>query len=96
MIAAELERLHQPATVLEDWSHLWFLGPSEIYRRCEDETKAGAICCRTERDVAIGGPMPQRIVRVWLISVSLFQRKQGRVAYADIRFSNNGSTLSII
>lgn len=75
LIAAKLERLRQPAAVLEDWSHLWFLDPSEIYRRCKDETKAGAICCRTERDVAIGGPMPQRIVHVWLISVSLFQRK---------------------
>lgn len=201
LIATELDRLRQPPAVPEGWSHLWFLGPSEIYRRCEDEPKAGAICCHTERDVAIlqhdaelplaedttlqwswkvdalpsdlredtvpthdylsiavefdngldltymwssqlpvghhfrcplptwkarethwvvrsgsdelgrwldesrnvyddyriaiGGPMPQRVIRIWLISVSLFQRRQGRCAYADIRLSQGGKTLQV-
>jgi hypothetical protein len=45
-----------------------------------------------ERDVyrdyvaAIGGPVPARIVRVWLIAVSLFQRQEGKCQYADITF----------
>lgn len=201
LIAAELDRLRQPVVAPEGWSHLWFLGPSEIYCRCEDESKAGAICCHTERDVAIlqhdadlpltedvalqwswkvdalpsdlredtlpthdylsiavefdngrdlsylwssqlpagrhfrcplptwqarethwvvrsgstelgrwleesrnvfedyriaiGGPLPQRIVRVWLIANSLFQRRPGRAAYADIRFRRGEETLSI-
>ena len=30
------------------------------------------------------GPPPARIVRVWLIAVSLFQRREGRCAYAGI------------
>jgi len=199
--AAELSRLRQPDPQPQGWSHLWFLGPSEIYRRCDDHGRDGAICCRTERDVAIlqheapfaltpdtrlswswkvdalpstlredtipthdylsiavefdngqdltylwsaqlpvghhfrcplptwkarethwvvrsgesklgqwleesrnifddyriavGGPMPTRVVGVWLISVSLFQRGVGRCAYAGIRLDSNGETLAI-
>ncbi len=33
---------------------------------------------------AIGGPMPSRIVRVWLIAVSFFQCREGRSRYSDI------------
>ena len=45
-----------------------------------------------ERDVfadyaaAIGGPAPARIVRVWLIAVSLFQGDEGECQYSDIAF----------
>ena len=34
------------------------------------------------------GPPPARIVRVWLIAVSLFQRREGRCTYADIELEN--------
>ena len=37
---------------------------------------------------AIGGPPPSRIVAVWLIAVSLFQRDFGECAYAGISISN--------
>ncbi|MGQ0530984.1 MAG: DUF3047 domain-containing protein, partial [Panacagrimonas sp.] len=33
---------------------------------------------------AIGGPMPQRIVGVWLIANTVFQRGEGRCRYRDI------------
>lgn len=201
LVAAESARLQAPHQAPQGWSHLWFLGPAEIYRRCDDEAHANAICCRTQRDVAIlqhdaelplaqdttlqwswkvdalpsdlredtvpthdylsiavefdngqdltylwsaqlpvghhfrcplptwkarethwvvrsgnaelgqwldesrnvfddyraaiGGPLPQRIVRVWLISVSLFQRREGRCAYAGIRLSQGGTTLKV-
>ena len=36
--------------------------------------------------VAIGGPAPARIVRVWLIAVSLFQGDEGECQYSDIAF----------
>jgi hypothetical protein len=34
----------------------------------------------------VGGPAPARIVRVWLIAVSLFQGKEGECRYADLAF----------
>lgn len=45
--------------------------------------------------IAIGGPLPQRVVRVWLIAVSIFQRGEGRCAYADIQLSQGGKTLAV-
>jgi hypothetical protein len=33
---------------------------------------------------AIGGPMPARIARVWLIAVSVFQRQTGVCSYQDV------------
>lgn len=48
-----------------------------------------------ERDVyqdysnAIGSALPGNIVKVWLIAVSLFQRKEGRCQYADISFKTD-------
>lgn len=33
---------------------------------------------------AVGGPLPAKIVRVWLIATSVFQRKEGRCEFADI------------
>ena len=45
-----------------------------------------------ERDVyrdygeKIGGTLPAKIVRVWLIAVSLFQHTEGKCQYADISF----------
>ncbi|MEJ0046888.1 MAG: hypothetical protein WDN04_12800 [Rhodospirillales bacterium] len=40
-------------------------------------------CCRPTTSTAIGTP-PARIVAVWLIANSLFQRRTGRCEYADI------------
>ncbi len=44
------------------------------------------------RDYAkhVGDP-PQRVVRVWLIAVSLFQRREGRCAYSDIALLDGGA-----
>jgi hypothetical protein len=32
----------------------------------------------------IGGPMPDKIVRVWLICVTVFQQTEGKCQFADI------------
>jgi hypothetical protein len=55
---------------------------------------------REERDLyadvaARMGPPPERIVRVWLIAVSLFQRREGRCAYADIELVQNGDGVQL-
>ncbi len=44
---------------------------------------------------AIGKPAT-RIVRVWFIAVSLFQRRTGRCQYADIRLSDGGTHLTVL
>ncbi len=44
---------------------------------------------------AIGDP-PTRIVRVWFIAVSLFQRGTGRCQYADIALSNENETVTVL
>jgi len=41
------------------------------------------------------GEPPRRIVRVWLIAVSLFQRRRGRAMFRDIRFEGSGARLEI-
>jgi hypothetical protein len=54
-----------------------------------------------ERDVfadyaaAIGGPTPARIVRVWLIAVSLFQGDEGKCRYSDIALVSGDRVLSV-
>lgn len=54
-----------------------------------------------ERDVhadyraAIGGEPPARIVRVWLIAVSLFQRGEGRCRYRNIAFETEGGLIRV-
>ncbi|MBN2700598.1 MAG: DUF3047 domain-containing protein [Methylothermaceae bacterium] len=44
---------------------------------------------------AIGGPMPENIVRVWLIAVSLFQRTEGKCQYDDIAFLQGKRTIQV-
>jgi hypothetical protein len=44
---------------------------------------------------AIGGPVPARIVRAWLIAVSVFQRGEGRCAYGDIAFLAGGERIPV-
>jgi hypothetical protein len=55
-----------------------------------------------ERDVyadyaeRIGGPMPSRIVRVWLIAVSIFQQTEGKCQFADIAFETDQGTVPVL
>jgi hypothetical protein len=44
---------------------------------------------------AIGAP-PQRIVKVWLIAVSVFQRKEGICEYADIELVDGDRVLKVL
>jgi hypothetical protein len=44
---------------------------------------------------AIGGEAPKRIVGVWLIAVSAFQRRSGLAAYRDIQLKGSGGNLWI-
>ncbi|GAJ27937.1 DUF3047 domain-containing protein [Acidomonas methanolica] len=45
---------------------------------------------------AIGGKMPERIVGVWLIANSLFQRLGGKALFRDITLSEDGTGRSVI
>ena len=55
-----------------------------------------------ERDVyrdygeKIGGALPAKIVRVWLIAVSLFQRTEGKCQYADISFVTDDGVMPVL
>jgi hypothetical protein len=42
------------------------------------------------------GPPPSRIVRVWLIANSMFQRRTGRCTYADIRIDRWGTETRVL
>jgi DUF3047 family protein len=44
---------------------------------------------------AIGGPAPAAIVRVWLIALSVFQRRRGRSDWADITLGDGGRTVRL-
>lgn len=44
---------------------------------------------------AVGGPPPQRIVRVWLIANSVFGRGEGRAQFGDIRIGAGGNDLAV-
>lgn len=43
----------------------------------------------------IGGAMPGRIVRVWLIALSLFQHREGKCEYKDITLLTGGGVVSV-
>lgn len=58
----------------------WFDETREVYRDYLDY---------------IGGPLPGRIVRVWLIAVSFFQGREGKCRYADIRFETGAETIEV-
>lgn len=45
---------------------------------------------------AVGGEMPAQIVRVWLIAVSLFQKREGRCEYSDIALSSGTDSLRVV
>lgn len=44
---------------------------------------------------AVGGRMPTRIVRVWLIAASLFQRREGRCEFADITLDDGTDSFRV-
>lgn len=45
----------------------------------------------------IGGPMPEKIVKVWLIAVSIFQQTEGKCQFADIAIhAPDGTTVPIL
>ena len=44
---------------------------------------------------AVGGEPPARIVRVWLIAVSVFQRRRGRCEWADISLRDGARTVAV-
>jgi len=45
----------------------------------------------------IGGEMPQKIVKVWLIAVSVFQQTEGKCQFADIKIhTSDGGTLPVM
>jgi hypothetical protein len=55
-----------------------------------------------ERDVysdngeKIGGAFPAKIIRLWLIAVSLFQRTEGKCQYAGISFVTDEGVLPVL
>jgi hypothetical protein len=42
------------------------------------------------------GDLPAKIVRVWLIAVSLFQRTEGKCQYADISFVTDDGVMPVL
>jgi hypothetical protein len=53
LVASEIARLTDPVLPPEGWHYLWFIGPAEIYRRCDDGGRGSVICCDTHRDVGL-------------------------------------------
>jgi hypothetical protein len=51
---------------------------------------------KADYEKAIGGMMPARIVRVWLIANSVFQRGHGVADFADIALSRAGTRTAIL
>lgn len=47
--------------------------PADLGRWCSEQRNIAADYAR-----AVGGPMPARVVRLWLIAASVFQRRRGR------------------
>lgn len=50
----------------------------------------------TDRANAIGGPDPARIIRVWLIAVSIFQHGEGSCSYASIGVTNGATSCRVL
>lgn len=44
---------------------------------------------------AVGGPMPARVTRVWLIANSVFQKQEGRARFAGIALANGERRLRV-
>ena len=44
----------------------------------------------------IGGPMPGKIVKVWLIAVCIFQQAEGKCQFADIAVHGENGAIPIL
>ena len=44
----------------------------------------------------IGGPMPEKIVKVWLIAVCIFQQAEGKCQFADIAIHGENGTIAVM
>jgi hypothetical protein len=44
---------------------------------------------------AIGGEMPKRVKRVWLIAVSLFRHGEGKSEFGDMRLTSGAGTINV-
>lgn len=53
LVADELDRQSNGRLPPAGWKHLWFLGDSETFFRCEVPGRQRAIACHSRRDVAI-------------------------------------------
>lgn len=51
LITQEIDRLEHPVPTPTGWEYLWFVGPAEIYRPCNDHEQT--ICCHTRNDVGL-------------------------------------------
>jgi hypothetical protein len=86
---------HFYACPLDNWkdkeTHLVIRsGPDELGSWLQEDRDLAADYQRT-----IGQPAT-RVVRIWFIAVSLFQRRTGRCQYADIRLSDGEQTLTVL
>jgi hypothetical protein len=51
---------------------------------------------RSDYAQAIGGTMPSKVVRIWLIANSVFQRQHGEAKFADIILTASGAAQRIV
>jgi len=51
---------------------------------------------KSDYEQAIGGTMPSRVVGVWLIANSVFQRRHGEALFADIALSVGGARRQVV
>jgi hypothetical protein len=66
-------------------------GTADLGRWVEEERTVLA-----DHQVAIGGPAPSRIIRAWLIAVSLFQRGEGRGEFGRIDLVDGDQTIRVL
>jgi Protein of unknown function (DUF3047) len=101
-LKAVQEALPQPEATVGDTE---FGTPGRRARRMSSPVPcatASASGSRKGRDVyrdyeaKIGGTLPAKIVRVWLIAVSLFQHSEGKCQYADISFLSDKGAVQVL
>jgi hypothetical protein len=50
----------------------------------------------TDHQVAIGGPAPERVVRVWLIACSFLQGNEGRAQYGRVELVDGDQGVRVL
>lgn len=53
LIATEIDRFANQVPVPKGWDYLWFIGPAEIYKDCDEHGREHAICCHTDKNGAL-------------------------------------------